>query len=58
MNRTVELLRDLSATFANLADEIDARDREIDRRLNVIENDVCNNKEVLRAAATMILNNI
>ena len=58
MNRTVELLRDLATTFASLADELDARDLEIDHRLNAIENDICKNKETLRAVATTILDNM
>lgn len=58
MSRTVDLLKDLAATFANLADELEKRDEVVDSRLDVIENELYKNKETLRAVATTILDNI
>lgn len=58
MSKTIELLRDLATTFASLADEIEKRDKEVDSRFNVIENETYKNKEVLRTVANTILDNI
>lgn len=58
MNNPSEILRDLSNTLIHLADEMDARDRMIEYRINMIESEIHKNKDALRAVANTILENI
>lgn len=54
-NGVVDCLRNLASGFSYLADELEKQQEANDRRMNVIEAEMLDNKQALKDAANAIL---
>ena len=54
-NGVVDCLRSLASGFSYLADELEKQQEANDRRMNIIEAEMLNNREALKDAAKAIL---
>ena len=54
-NSVVDYLRSLASNFTYLADELEKQQEANDRRMNIIETEMLNNKEALKEAANLII---
>ena len=54
-NGVVDCLRSLASGFSYLADELEKQQEANDKRMNIIEAEMLNNKQALKDAANAIL---
>lgn len=54
-NKVVDCLRSLASGFSYLAEELERQQEENDKRMNIIEVEMLNNKEALKDAANLII---
>lgn len=57
-DKIIQLLRDASNVFADLASEIEQEQRGVRNRLDALDSEVHKNKQTLKAVAETILKNL
>ena len=57
-NGVVDCLRSLASGFSYLADELEKQQEANDKRMNIIEAEISNNRQALKDAANMILDRL